>query len=87
MVVRLSDVQQAFDALLAETRSREEISDWARMLRIANDEGQLTFEPVSLRDKIWRAVTYLEGVDLKDSPTTYLHVLGDFTEFRSRMGI
>lgn len=87
MVVHLSDVQRAFDELISETRSREEISDWARSLRIEDDNGMLSFEPAEMRDRLWRSITYLEGVDMKDSPTTYLHVLEDFLAFRSRLGV
>jgi hypothetical protein len=87
MVVHLSDVKRAFDELIAGARSREEISDWARSLRVENDKGQLLFEPPAMRDRIWRSITYLEGVDIKDSPTTYLHVPEDFVAFRSRLGV
>lgn len=87
MVVALPDVQRAFDELIAGARPREEISDWARSLRIENDKGQLFFEPAAKRDQIWRAITYLDGVDVKDSPTTYLHVIEDFKAFRLRLGI
>lgn len=87
MIVRLTDVQRAFDELLSGDRSREEISDWARSLRLKDDEGQLVFEPAAMCDRLWRAITYLEGVDLKDSPTTYLHMPEDFLEFRARLGI
>jgi hypothetical protein len=87
MVAHLSDVQRAFDELISETRSREEISAWARSLRLEDDKGQLSFEPAEMSDRIWRSLIYLEGVDLKDSPTTYLHVPEDFLGFRSRMGV
>jgi hypothetical protein len=87
MVIHLADVQRAFDELIARTRSREEISDWARSLRLENDKGQLVFEPGAMRDRIWHSITYLEGVDLKDSPTTYLHVPEDFLEFRAKLGV
>jgi hypothetical protein len=87
MVVALPDVQRAFDELIAGARSREEISNWARSLRIENDKGKLLFEPAAMRDQIWRSITYLEGVDIKDSPTTYLHVPEDFKAFRTMLGI
>ncbi len=87
MFVRLSDVQRAFDELIAGARSREEISDWARSLRIEHDKEQLLFEPAAMRDRIWRSIIYLEGVDIMDSPTTYLHVTDDFLEFRARLGV
>lgn len=87
MLVSLSDVQRAFDELISGVRSREQISDWARSLRLEDDQERLSFEPAAMRDRLWRAITYLEGVDLKDSPTTYLHVTEDFLEFRARLGV
>ena len=87
MVIHLADVQRTFDELIAGARSREEISDWARSLRLEYDQRQLSFEPVAMRDLIWRSITYLEGVDVKDSPTTYLHVPEDFLAFRSKLGV
>jgi hypothetical protein len=87
MVVHLSDVQRAFDELIAGSRSREEISDWARSLRIEDDTSRLSFEPAAMRDRIWSSIIYLEGVDLKDDPSTYLHVPEDFMEFRSRLEV
>ncbi|WP_155893853.1 hypothetical protein [Cystobacter fuscus] len=87
MIVHLSDIQRAFDELIAGTRSREDLSSWARTLRISDDEGQLLFEPAAMQDLIWRSILYLEGVDLKDSPNSYLHVPEDFIAFRSKLGI
>jgi hypothetical protein len=87
MIVRLTDIQRAFDDLIAGARSREKISDWARSRRMENDDGQLLFEPAAMSDQIWRAITYLEGVDMKDSPMSYLHVPEDFIRFRSKLGI
>jgi len=87
MVLRVVDLQRAFDDLLSEARTREDISDWARSVRLENDAGRLTFEPAEMRDRLWRAVLYMEGVDLKDGPSSYLHVPDDFREYRARLGL
>lgn len=85
--VSAEDLRRIFDDLVSDSRSREEISDWARDLRLADDDGRLRFEPLSARPQLWRAIHYLEGVDLKDSPTTYLHVTQDFEAFRKEAGL
>src|SRR5688572_21003847 len=87
IVVRTDDLKRAFDDLISGVRTREEISDWARSLRLADDDDLLRFDPPASKDRLWRAITYLEGVDLKDSPSTYLHVIDDFREFRSKIGL
>lgn len=87
MQVQLSDVQVAFDDLVGGGRSREEIAAWADSALRANDDEQLSFDPKEARDRIWRAITYLTGVDLKTSPTTYLHSTADFIEYRKTLGI
>ncbi|MBW2570682.1 MAG: DNA-binding protein [Deltaproteobacteria bacterium] len=66
---------------MAERRSREEISDWARILREAEDNSNLYYEPREAEKKIWDAILYLEGVDLKDGPDTYLHINEDFNKY------
>jgi hypothetical protein len=87
MVVRLNDVKHAFDDLISGARSREEVSNWARRLRVANENAELGFDPVEAKAQLWRTITYLEGVDLKDSPSTYLHVVSDFQAFRKQFGL
>ena len=87
MQVHLSDVQRAFDDLVAGSRTREEIASWADSAIKADDDEQLSLDPKEARDRIWRAITYLTGVDLKTSPTTYLHSTADFIAYRKTLGI
>ena len=87
MQVHLSDVQRAFDELVAGSRPREEIASWADSAIKADDDEQLSLDPKEARDLIWDAITYLTGVDLKTSPTTYLHSAADFIAYRKTLGI
>lgn len=87
MQVHLSDVQRAFDDLVAGSRPREEIAAWADSAVKADDVEQLSLDPKEARDRIWRAITYLTGVDMKTSPTTYLHSAADFLAYRKALGI
>ena len=81
MKISLDEVNSKFDSLLSESVSREEISDWARETREAHDAGSLDFSPPSEQSRIWDAILYLEGVDLKVGPQEYLHSTGDFRTF------
>ena len=87
VVVRTDDLRRAFDDLISGARTRESISDWAATLRRAEEAELLSFDPPRARDRLWEAITYLEGVDLKDGPSTYLHVVEDFRIFRDAIGL
>lgn len=84
MRITLDDVQQKFDALEAETESREEIADFATRAIEADNIGTLEIEN-AFSDKIWESIVYLCGVDLKDEPDQYLHAKSDFVEARKRL--
>lgn len=45
------------------------------------DDGTLVYEPALDEDKIWNALLFLSGIDLKDTPYTYLHSLEDITSY------
>ena len=86
-LISLSDVSIAFDELISGSKSREEISDWAERMMNAQDERSLRYDPADLQPTIWKAVLYLLGVDLKDSPTSYQHTTEDFLKFRQELSI
>ena len=86
MKVTLGDIRKKFDALQSGGESREEVADFALRAMQADDAGTLEMEPV-FSDKIWKAIIYLSGVDLKDTPRTYLHSVANFVEVREGLGI
>ncbi len=69
----LNEIRSRFDELLTGTVDRKSVSDWARDLRIAEDNRELIVTPEDDRARIWTAILFLEGVDSKDSPDSYLH--------------
>lgn len=73
MELGLVPIREKFDQVLAAATTREEASQWARLLRESYDRGGVTFWPAQDRRKIWNALLFLEGVDLKDGPNSYLH--------------
>ena len=87
MTASLSDISQAFDDLISGSKSREVVATWATALQQAEDARQLRCEPVSEKARIWDAILYLTGVDLKSSPTDYLHNTNDFLSYRQRAGV
>lgn len=87
MQVTLLDIQMAFAELESGSKSYEQIADFASAAMRADDEGLLRMEPATEAARIWQAITYLSGVDLKESPGHYLHCVEDFIEFRNNLGI
>ena len=85
MKVSLTEVVNIFDGLISGELSREDASDWAKKRQEAEDAGDLEYEPATKEREIWDAVLYLEGVDLKDSPDTYLHISDDFRDYKNRL--
>ena len=84
MTVTLREISRIFNALIEHTRTREEIAQWAHDVQKAEDARQLELEPKSEATRIWKAITYLSGVDLKSSASEYLHDIDDFLAFRER---
>lgn len=87
MKISLNEIKEVFDELIEEKKSREEIASWASQRQVANDADNLEFEPVSEKKKIWKGITYLMGVDLKDIDGSYLHSIENFINFRKKTDI
>lgn len=73
MELSLVTIRAKFDEVLAMAVTRESASDWARLLREASDRNELTILPLEKKRVIWKALIFLEGVDMKDAPDSYLH--------------
>lgn len=86
MTITLADIREKFDELIRGTQTREFISAYAENAMAADDNGELDIEKENA-SKIWEALTYLNGVDLKDTPSTYLHSESDFIAERVRLGV
>ncbi|MDN3505825.1 MAG: hypothetical protein P0S96_01180 [Simkaniaceae bacterium] len=80
----LEEVRDAFDNLINKSRSREEISSWAENLQLAEDNNDLEYYPKMEGDKIWDALDYLNGVDLRDLDGSYLHSQKSFIDYKTR---
>ena len=87
MKVYLNEVMKAFDDLIEEKKSREEIASWALKIQIAEDAGDLKYDPTTEESKIWEGISYLTGVDLKDIDGSYLHSIENFIDFRKEFDL
>ena len=88
MKVSMADVRQAFENLIQEKISREEIANWALERQFANDRDELVYEPMNEKRRIWDAISYLTGVDLlADEKGNYLHCVDDFIDYKKQLGI
>ncbi len=74
-------LRDIFKDLLLQTRSREDIASWAVSMMQKEDQRLLRYEPISDEDRIWSALQYLAGVDLKESENVYLHSMDDIESF------
>ena len=86
MKITLADIQSTFDALCGEATSREAIASFAESAMRSDDAGELEME-AGFEEKIWNAIVYLSGVDLKNSPSEYFHCLDDFVQARIEVGV
>lgn len=87
MTVTIDTIGKIFADLESGAKSREVVAEFAAAAMKADDAGSLIMEPSIDAPRIWKAITYLSGVDLKESPETYLHCTEDFLEFRREIGI
>jgi len=87
MKVFLNEVEHIVDDLIQGTKSREQIAFWASLRLSAHDIDDLEFEPLTEKKRIWRVITYLIGVDLKDLDGGYLHSIENFIEFKEKMNL
>ncbi|AKU33097.1 MULTISPECIES: DNA-binding protein [Bacillus] len=60
--------------VLKGTITREQVSDWAEIYVSADD-------PEIDDDQVWDMLILLSGIDLKDSPNSYLHPVEDLNDW------
>jgi len=87
MTVTIDKITETFACLESGAQSRELVAEFAVSAMKADDSNSLVMEPPEDASRIWNAITYLSGVDIKVSPETYLHCNEDFAEFRRKHGI
>ncbi|WP_103865327.1 hypothetical protein [Aquimarina sp. I32.4] len=71
--INIKEIKSILEFILSDQISREEGSKLAFELRELSDNNLLDYSPKKDEDLIWEAILFIEGLDLKDSPNTYLH--------------
>lgn len=66
----IQDIQNRLMSVLNGKMSREAIADWANIYVLQED-------PMVNDEQVWKLLTILSGIDIKDSPTDYLHTEED----------
>ncbi|WP_415749607.1 DNA-binding protein [Bacillus subtilis] len=73
-VPKLLECINKIKSVLNGQTTREEVSDWAGTYIYADD-------PEVKNDRVWDMLILLSGIDLKDSPETYLHSTDDLNDW------
>ncbi len=79
VVIKLSEPKlieciNKIKSVLNGQTTREEVSDWAGTYVYADDSE-------AADDRVWDMLILLSGIDLKDSPETYLHSTDDLNDW------
>ncbi|WP_439542619.1 hypothetical protein [Hyphomicrobium sp.] len=93
MELNIEAVRRVFEDLLDGRISREEADKWARFVVQEEESGRTIYVPAQEKARIWRAVMYLNGVDLKNflqgeiltEVGTYLHSDEDIRETMQKL--
>ena len=83
--ISLTFIVGKFSDLLNNKVSRESVSKWAYETRLLIDDIKVQYLPIEDEEKIWKAILFLEGIDLLDSPTEYLHNTEDIKDYLSKI--
>lgn len=83
--INLLEIKKVFDDLLEIKILREDASSWAFELQNYRDLDLLEYTPSEDELKIWNAIQFLTGIDLKDSPNEYFHNYKDIKDYRLKL--
>ncbi len=85
MELRIEHIKQVLRNLLDEKMSREDASLWAYNLRQEADNKNIVYHPKESEAILWEAILFIEGIDLQDEPSVYLHNRKDIIDFIARI--
>ena len=69
----IKSITDIMSAVLAHDLSREKAADWASKAIAELENRRATYNSANDEKKVWDALVFLQGIDLQDSPNTYLH--------------
>ena len=82
MQLDMVTIRSRFGAVQSGDITREEASDWGRIMREAHDRRELRIVSDSDWKTIWNALVFLEMYDGRISPTEYLYADEDLVANR-----
>ena len=82
MQLDMATIRSRYDAVRSGDITREEASDWARIMREARDRRELRIVPDSDWTTIWNALVFLEMYDGRVSPTEFMYADEDLVANR-----
>jgi len=71
------EVNKIFEGLKSGEITRDEAYKWACHICNLEDKGVLEYIPKEREVAIWKAVNFIQGYDLEDSPDEYLYSIED----------
>ncbi|WP_224925960.1 DNA-binding protein [Bacillus pumilus] len=71
---KMLDYLNKIRQVLKGTITREQVSDWAEIY-VSSDDLEID------DDQVWDMLILLSGIDLKDSPNSYLHSVDDLNDW------
>lgn len=77
MKLTMLDLKAVFLDVIKGKKSFDEASDWASAVMRKDEVGELEVFPRKDLSSFFSGLTYLLGLDLKSSPTEYLHSIDD----------
>jgi hypothetical protein len=70
----MKEVIEKLEKVLSGDLNREDVSDWAELYVMAD-------EPMVDDENVWEMLKTISGIDILDSPTSYLHNQEDIEEW------
>ena len=83
--IDLGLIRGVLQLVLVQEISREEASEWANKVRIGLKEQRMSYFPTKDERAIWHAIILVQGIDLMDSPISYLHNTEDLLEWDAKL--
>lgn len=83
--IDIDSIKSVLHKVLKGDISREHASAWAIELRTTNDQNSLEYYPREFEAILWHCIIFIEGIDLKDAPDSYLHNEGDIKGFLEQL--
>lgn len=80
MNITLDEVKRIFISVIRERITREDADRWAFAIIKKMEANELIYLPPGDKEKILSGIMFLYGIDIRTTPTNYLHNTEDIKE-------